>query len=560
MPGRYYRTMAKEKADNPLKIFSDITLQELKAIAASGSKLTTETLHKRLSAREEIRSLLNVESQTESANEIELSGDEKENKRLRSQIETYQVQKEKLLRQLDEAEESETRITDFFRRVILFYGELQRTEEKGSIHEPLEAFKTAIKSEFDIHRLEAIFQQIRNIAFKEDVDSKKPSPSIFSRWLSRGSDDEPAKASGLPAVQSLRDAYGDIINELKLNLDPTAFKKLSQIESRINTIGGIDEFLTVRQSIVSLIQDYIAQVSGEREEAAAFIREIGKRLIEVESHILDSLPHAKDMLRDNNEFNDMLEMQFQGLRENVDFSKSLAELKEAVISSLTFIQDAIRERREKDSSQMTATEENMGTLKETIDRMKEEVSSARQRANELEKEILVDPLTGVYNRRAYDKRIKEELQRFMRYGSPFSIVILDVDHFKSVNDLYGHAVGDLCLKEIIIRVQPMLRESDFLARFGGEEFVVLLPETERKGAGEAAEKLRQSIEKTEFLHRGDKVAITISLGVTQVTSDDQAPDSLFTRVDQALYRAKNEGRNRVAYGGGGGHEWRSDLC
>ena len=333
-----------------------------------------------------------------------------------------------------------------------------------------------------------------------------------------------------------------------MNLDPTAFKRLSQIESRINTVGGIDEFLTVRQSIVSLIQDYIAQVSEEREEAAAFIREIGKRLIEVESHILDSLPYAKDMLRDNNEFNDMLEMQFQGLRENVDFSKSLAELKEAVISSLTFIQDAIRERREKDSSRMTAVEERMGTLKETINRMKEEVSSAKQRANELEKEILVDPLTGVYNRRAYDKRIKEELQRFMRYGSPFSIVILDVDHFKSVNDQYGHAVGDLCLKEIIIRVQPMLRESDFLARFGGEEFVVLLPETEHKGAVDAAEKLRQSIEKTEFLHPGDKVAITISLGVTQVTADDLSPESLFTRVDQALYRAKNEGRNRVAYG------------
>jgi diguanylate cyclase (GGDEF)-like protein len=540
--------MAKEKEDNPLKIYSDITVQELKAIAASGSKLTAETLYERLSVREEIRSLLNVESQTESANESERSGDETESKRLRSQIETYQVQKEKLLRQLDEAEESETRITDFFRRVILFYGELLRSEENGSLHEPLEAFKTAIKSEFDIHRLEEIFQQIRDIAFKEDVDSEKPSPSIFSRWFKRDSDDKVSEASGLPALQSLREAYGDIINELKLNLDETAFKRLSQIESRINTIGGIDEFLTVRQSIVSLIQDYIAQVSGEREEAAAFIREIGKRLIEVESHILDSLPYAKDMLRDNNEFNDMLEMQFQGLRENVDFSKSLAELKEAVISSLTFIQDAIREKRGKDSSRMTAVEERMGTLKETISQMKEEVSSARQRAHELEKEILVDPLTGVYNRRAYDKRIKEELLRFMRHGSPFSIVILDVDHFKSVNDRYGHAVGDLCLKEIIVRVQPVLRESDFLARFGGEEFVVLLPETERKGAVEAAEKLRQSIEKTEFLHRGDKVAITISLGVTQVTADDQTPESLFTRVDRALYRAKNEGRNRVAYG------------
>ncbi|HIJ54745.1 MAG TPA: diguanylate cyclase [Deltaproteobacteria bacterium] len=547
-PGRYYRAMAKEKNDNPLKIFSDITVQELKAIAASGSKLNAETLHKRLSAREEIRSLLNVQSQAETANEIEFSGDEVEIDRLRSQIETYQVQKEKLLRQLDEAEESETRITDFFRRVCLFNCELLRTEENRSIHEPLEAFKSAIKSEIDVHRLEEIFQQIRDIAFKEDVEIEETRPSIFSRWLKRDSGDEPSEAGGLPALQSVREAYGDIINELKLNLGQTAFKRLSQIEKRINAIGGIDEFLAVRQSIVSLIQDYIAQVSGEREEAAAFIREIGKRLIEVESHILESLPYAKDILRDNNEFNDMLEVQFQGLKENVDFSKSLAELKEAVISSLTFIQDTIREKREKDSERMTAVEERMGTLKETINQMKEEVSSAKQRAHELEKEILVDPLTGVYNRRAYDKRIKEELQRFIRYGRPFSIIILDVDHFKSVNDLYGHAVGDLCLKEIINRVQPMLRESDFLARFGGEEFVVLLPETEQKGAGEAAEKLRQCIEKTEFLHRGDKVAITISLGVTQVISDDQTSESLFTRVDQALYRAKNEGRNRVAYG------------
>jgi len=540
--------MAKEKDDNPLKILSDITLQELKAVAASGSKLTAETLLSRLSEREEIQSLLNMPSQAESTSQSERSGDEVEIKRLKSQIDTYQDQKKKLLRQLDEADESETRITDFFRRVFLFYGELVRTEENRSIHNLLEDFKTAIKSEIDIQRLEEIFQQIRDIAFKEDVDSEKPSPSIFSRWLKRESDDEPSEAGGVPALQPLRDAYGDIISELKLNLDQTAFKRLSQIESQINTIDGIDEFLTVRQSIVSLIQDYIAQVSGEREEAAAFIREIGKRLIEVESHILDSLPDAGDMLRVNTEFNDMLEIQFQGLRENVDFSKSLAELKEAVISSLTFIQDAVREKREKDASRMTVVEERMGTLKETINRMKEEVSSAKQRAHELEKEILVDPLTGVYNRRAYDKQIKEELQRFIRYGRPFSVIILDVDHFKSVNDLYGHAVGDLCLKEIINRVQPMMRESDFLARFGGEEFVVLLPETERKGAGEAAEKLRQCIEKTEFLHRGDKVAITISLGVAQITSDDPTSETLFARVDQALYRAKNEGRNRVAYG------------
>ena len=94
----------------------------------------------------------------------------------------------------------------------------------------------------------------------------------------------------------------------------------------------------------------------------------------------------------------------------------------------------------------------------------------------------MDPLTEVYNRRAYEKRLNEELQRYLRHQRPFSMLLLDVDHFKSINDQFGHAVGDLCLKEIIKRVRPLLRESDFLARFGGEEFVVLLPETERKAA------------------------------------------------------------------------------
>jgi diguanylate cyclase len=106
-------------------------------------------------------------------------------------------------------------------------------------------------------------------------------------------------------------------------------------------------------------------------------------------------------------------------------------------------------------------------------------------------------------------------------------------------------VGDLCLKEIINRLRPQLRESDFLARFGGEEFVLLLPETLQSGAVEVAEKLRTSIEKTEFLHRGNPVAITISIGVTQVMSTDQESDGLFGRVDQAMYRAKASGRNCV---------------
>ena len=145
----------------------------------------------------------------------------------------------------------------------------------------------------------------------------------------------------------------------------------------------------------------------------------------------------------------------------------------------------------------------------------------------------------------WDHKIKEEFDRYLRYRRTFSTLIFDVDHFKSVNDTYGHATGDVCLKEIIKRVAPLLRESDTLARYGGEEFVVILPETDSAGAREVGEKLRKAVEKIEFIHRADTFRITISLGITSVLPSDMGTGELFNRMDMALYEAKKGGRNKV---------------
>lgn len=209
------------------------------------------------------------------------------------------------------------------------------------------------------------------------------------------------------------------------------------------------------------------------------------------------------------------------------------------------IQSVIENKRQDDKTRVNHADQQMTLLQKDLNAMKHEIKSARERAEQLEHELLVDPLTGIYNRRAYDFRIEEELKRFHRYGNIFALVILDVDHFKHINDQYGHHVGDLCLKELINRIKPLLREADFFARFGGEEFIVLLPETRIDGAGGVAEKLRGLIEKTDFLHKGEPVKVTISLGVTEVRQEDAAHEVLFERVDRALYQAKETGRNRV---------------
>ncbi|MGA3140764.1 MAG: GGDEF domain-containing protein [Xanthobacteraceae bacterium] len=157
----------------------------------------------------------------------------------------------------------------------------------------------------------------------------------------------------------------------------------------------------------------------------------------------------------------------------------------------------------------------------------------------------MDGLTCVFNRRHFDTLARVEWGRFQRYGRPLSLLILDVDKFKSINDQFGHDAGDLVLKAIADDCSSMRRETDIVARFGGEEFVLLLPETNESAAGLVAERLRKQIEDhPDALGLGTQ--ISVSIGVAGATLGMLSFDVLLKRADEALYEAKRLGRNRVA--------------
>jgi len=164
---------------------------------------------------------------------------------------------------------------------------------------------------------------------------------------------------------------------------------------------------------------------------------------------------------------------------------------------------------------------------------------------ELERLATTDQLTDLWNRRHLFDVAANELGRFKRYGHPFSVVLFDIDHFKKLNDTRGHAVGDIALKESARVLSETVRREDTLARIGGEEFCVILPDTKLKGARTMAENMRQRIEAASFNVDGPEVRITISLGATEVRADDEKFEATLERADQALYAAKNGGRNRV---------------
>ena len=160
-----------------------------------------------------------------------------------------------------------------------------------------------------------------------------------------------------------------------------------------------------------------------------------------------------------------------------------------------------------------------------------------------------DELTRVGNRRAFLGRAAQELTRADRYERAISVVLVDVDHFKHINDQYGHAVGDEVLRLMTEALTSSLRDTDFVARIGGDEFALLLPETSQYSARQVAERLRRTVSELRFVAEGSPLPVTVSCGVAERVPGRSGVEELLARADGALYRAKREGRNRVASSG-----------
>jgi diguanylate cyclase (GGDEF)-like protein len=167
----------------------------------------------------------------------------------------------------------------------------------------------------------------------------------------------------------------------------------------------------------------------------------------------------------------------------------------------------------------------------------------RTALQKVELDAATDALTGHWNRRALDAALKQQLERHATYGKPFSILMLDIDFFKNINDEFGHMVGDDVLRAFAQRLREFLRSDDFCARFGGEEFVVLLPDTDLNKAMDLGERIRKEIAKDALLIE-PKVQVTVSIGAAAI-GQNMTINELFAAADAAVYLAKNEGRNQV---------------
>lgn len=283
--------------------------------------------------------------------------------------------------------------------------------------------------------------------------------------------------------------------------------------------------------------------SGQRE-FAGYLKQLNERLAVFIGTLNAASEGYSASLESTRSFNQQLRDQVSDLQSSVQEASDLESLKQALEQRLEgLLQSVSNHQRQRDSSEAEVAERLQGLVRRVAE-MEQEAQQFREHIEEQRQKPLLDPLTGLPNRAAWIERLELEVARRQRYGGQLLLAALDIDHFKRINDGYGHLAGDRVLKIIAGELSKRLRKTDFMARFGGEEFVLLIPATPLAGGVQLLETLRAAIEACPFHFKGEPVTITLSAGIAEFR-DGETPEAAFERADQALYRAKGAGRNRI---------------
>ncbi len=282
---------------------------------------------------------------------------------------------------------------------------------------------------------------------------------------------------------------------------------------------------------------------SEQQDIDKFLSHITEQLAMLDIGVMDASSDAQKSAEIRNRLDQSVSEQMNELQLSSSNATKLEPLKGIITSRLATIAQEIQDHNQKETILRQKTQQQLDDLVDKIKDMESESCDLKSKLKIANTQALRDYLTGMPNRNAYNERLESELARWKRYPAPLSLIIWDIDHFKNINDSYGHKAGDKVLLLIAKQLSEHSRATDFISRFGGEEFTMLLPNTDGPSAMVLANQLRQTIEKTGFNAGGNSVAITISCGITEFILDD-TDEIAFERADQALYQAKQQGRNR----------------
>lgn len=285
------------------------------------------------------------------------------------------------------------------------------------------------------------------------------------------------------------------------------------------------------------------ELSAQKAEAERFVGEVTTTLASLERWAADGASRVDEQRLAHQDLHADVDREVSSLQTKVEGARNLDELKEHMRERFAAIAARIRAFRDREDEKLLDVERQNAALNSELAELKARTEALNEQLHEQQRLLLLDTLTQVHSRFAYERRLDEEIAVGMRSGKPLCYSLWDIDHFKRINDEHGHQAGDEVLARVAGYLSRYTRSNDFVARIGGEEFVVLFPDTRIEDAAMIAEKLRALIAAAEITVDGVEIAVTISCGLSTLEAGDGA-ERLYRRADEALYAAKDAGRNR----------------
>lgn len=385
-----------------------------------------------------------------------------------------------------------------------------------------------------------LWQKLRKANALEEAQESSPVAEESGHSDSAQTDHNESQSEDLDSVRrQINGILYTLIDQIKV---PEHFdERRNKLRADLNDIVQWSVLPNILSETTSLV--FISN-TVHQQEFGDFLQSLNTKLAEIHVTLDESREMESGALKVAEELGSQVRDSLDGLNAALDEYDDIRDLKHGVQLRLEKILSSFSEYQQNGM-------DNRGIVLEKLEQLTErmtvlEADSERLRAviDQQRIEALRDSLTGLPNRQCYEEQAAREIARIKRYNDSLSLVVADIDHFKSINDKYGHVAGDRVLKLVAQAMVNRLRTSDIIARYGGEEFVILMPSTEIEDALNVTEQLREAIEKTKFHYQNGRVKITVSFGVTQVTPHDEL-EKAFLRADKALYQAKAGGRNCV---------------
>jgi diguanylate cyclase len=351
---------------------------------------------------------------------------------------------------------------------------------------------------------------------------------------------EPPPASGSEAESTL-----SLLDQLALL--PELRPMIAQLRADApSALPGAD-LVRLLERATRLASEQRAAAQREKLELEHLLQQMTSRLDEIAAHLAGEVEEQNAAQDDTEKLNLLVSGEVEELKTNVMRAVDLPAMRDQVTLRLDAINGHLHEFRGREESRIKTYRERVGRMRSRIRELERESHSLHISLQEEQRLAMIDALTGIPNRAAYDDRIEQEFRRWKRFGRTVSILAWDIDRFKGINDAYGHKAGDRVLRVFGQQLAKHVRETDFVARYGGEEFVMLLVGSSPAEAHTVADKIRIEIAQLGFHFHDKPVTVTASCGITNFIAED-TPDAAFDRADRALYQAKEAGRNRCVVG------------